>query len=398
MTVRSKSSDEHQGKSSHPRAAVPGASLKATTIPVCEPLLCGQELRYVTDCLKSKWISSKGHYIHEFERRFAQYCGCKHGIATTSGTTALHLALAALGLGPGDEVIVPALTMVSPVFAVIYTRARPVLVDAEPRTWNMDPSRIEEKISPATRAILAVHTYGHPCDMDPIIAIGKAHQLYVVEDAAEAHGAEYKGRKAGSMGDVACFSFYANKVVTTGEGGMVITNNADLAERARALKDMAHSHDRRFLHLEVGFNFRMTNVQAAIGVAQLENIERFVEMRRANAHIYNSCLNSLPGIDLPAEEEWAKNTYWMYSIVVGDEFGVSRDELAALLLERGIETRPFFVPMNQQPFLMDLGLFVGENYPQADELSRRGLNLPSGNGLTRKQIKYVSDVIRHIGK
>lgn len=293
-------------------------------IPVCEPFLTGKELQYVDDCLKTNWISSAGKYIAEFEKGFAAYCKVKYGIATTNGTTALHLALATLGIGKGDEVIIPTFTMAACAFSVIYTGAKPVLVDSEPETWNMDVGQIERKVTPRTKAIMPVHIYGHPCDMDPIMNIARKHHLYMVEDAAEAHGATYKGKMTGSMSDIGSFSFYANKIITTGEGGMIVTDDEKLAERARRLKDQAFSRERRFLHTDLGFNYRMTNVQAAIGLAQLESIDRFVEMRRKNASLYNRLLKGVPGITLPVEKNWAKNVYWMYSIVIENEFGIDR--------------------------------------------------------------------------
>jgi perosamine synthetase len=365
-------------------------------IPVCEPFLSGKELEYVTDCIKSNWISSKGKYIEEFEQKFAHYCGCKYGISTTSGTTAIHLALASLGIGLGDEVIVPTFTMISTVFAVVYTGARPVLVDAEPETWNIDVTRIEEKITPRTKAIMPVHIYGHPCDMEPIMEMVRRHNLYVIEDAAEAHGAEYKGRKAGSIGHVNCFSFYANKIITTGEGGMVVTNNRQIAEKARRLKDLAHSKEKRFLHAGLGFNYRMTNIQAAIGLAQFERIDELVERRRKNAYFYNSLLKDIKGIGLPPEKEWARNVYWMYSIFIEDQFGMSRDELMRKLEEKEIETRTFFIPMHQQPVFTSMNLFAGERYPVAEELSRRGLYLPSGSGLTEAEIRYIAETLHKL--
>lgn len=367
-------------------------------IPVCEPLLMGNEIEYVTDCLKTNWISSAGKYIAEFEKGFAGYCGAKYGIATTSGTTALHLALAALGIGGGDEVIIPAFTMGACAFAVIYTGARPVLVDSEPETWNMDVTQIEPKITTRTKAIMPVHIYGHPCDMDPIMDIARKHRLYVVEDAAEAHGATYKGRMAGSMGDVGCFSFYANKIITTGEGGMIVTNDEMVADFAKRLKDQAFSRERRFLHTDIGFNYRMTNVQAAIGLAQLEHIDRFVEMRRKNASLYNKQLKVVPGITLPKEKKWAKNVYWMYSIVIEDEFGMSRDELMAFLRREGIETRTFFISMHMQPAFKKMGLFEGERYPVSEVLAERGLYLPSGSGLTEEQINTVCEAVKQASR
>jgi perosamine synthetase len=367
-------------------------------IPVCEPFLEGKELEYVTDCLKTNWISSQGKYIEEFEDKFANYCGCKYGISTTSGTTAIHLALASLGIGPNDEVIVPTFTMISTVFAIIYTGATPVLVDAEPETWNIDVARIEERVNDKTKAILPVHIYGHPCDMEPIMEVARKYNLWVIEDAAEAHGAEYKGRKAGSIGQVNCFSFYANKIITTGEGGMVVTSDEKIAEKARALKDLAHSKQKRFLHTDLGFNYRMSNIQAAIGLAQFEKIDELVERRRAHAYLYNSLLKDVGGIKLPPEKEWAKNVYWMYSILVEDRFGMSRDELMGKLKEKGIDTRRFFIPIHQQPVFADRNLFAGESYPVSEAFSKKGLYLPSGSGLTREQIEYVCRVIKQLKK
>ncbi len=365
-------------------------------IPVCEPLLGDKELEYVANAVKTNWISSAGKYVEEFERKFAAYCGCKYGVTTTSGTTALHLALAALGIKRGDEVIVPTYTMAASVMAIVYVGATPVLVDAEPDTCNMDVTKIEAKISGRTKAIMPVHIYGHPCDMDPIIDIAKKYNLYLVEDAAEAHGALYKGRKAGSMSDFGCFSFYANKIITTGEGGMVVTDNEKLAERARRLKDLAHSKEERFVHTDIGFNFRMTNLQAAIGVAQLERIDELREMRRQNAADYNKRLKDIPGVRTPVEREWAESVYWMYAIVIEDEFGLSRDKVMKELEKRGIQTRAFFVPMHVQPCFLNMGLFKGETYPVAEELGRNGLYLPSSSGLTKEQKDYICESIGDI--
>jgi perosamine synthetase len=367
-------------------------------IPVCAPFLGEKELEYVVDCIKTNWISSKGKYVEEFEEKFAKYCGCKYGISTTSGTSALHLALACLGIKKNDEVIIPSFTMIATGFAVVYCGATPVLVDAEPETWNMNVEKIEEKITAKTKAIIPVHIYGHPCDMDLIMKLAKKYNLWVIEDAAEAHGAEYKGKKVGSIGHVGCFSFYANKIITTGEGGMVVTNDEKIAERARLLRDLAHSKERRFLHTDIGFNYRMTNIQASIGLAQFEKIDELVERRRSHAHLYNSLLKDVNGITLPPEKKWAKNVYWMYCILIQDEFGMSRDELMEKLKEKGIETRTSFIPMHQQPAFLKMNLFQGENYPIAEELSQRGLYLPSGSGLTTDEIEYVCNAIKQVGK
>lgn len=368
-------------------------------IPVCVPLLGERELEYVIDCIKTNWISSKGKYVEEFEEKFAKYCGCKYGITTTSGTTALHLALASIGVGKGDEIIIPAFTMVATAFAIVYCGAKPVLVDAEPGTWNVDVDQIKDKITDRTKVIMPVHIYGHPCDMDPIMKLAKKYDLYVVEDAAEAHGAEYKGKKTGGIGDIGCFSFYANKIITCGEGGMVVTNNKEIAERARPLRNLSFPKEKRiYQHSEVGYNYRMTNIQAAIGLAQFESIDGLAEMRRRNAYLYNEYLRNIEGIRLPMEKEWAKNVYWMYSILIEDEFGMSRDELIDKLMEKGIDTRIFFIPMHEQLVFQKMDLFKGEKYPVAEKLSRKGMYLPSGSGLKEKEIKYICDTIKEIQK
>jgi perosamine synthetase len=358
-------------------------------IPVCIPLLGEKELEYVVDCIKTNWISSKGKYVEEFEEKFAKYCGCGYGITTTSGTTALHLALVSLNIKNSDEVIIPASTMISTAFAVIYCGATPVLVDAEPETWNVDVNLIKEKITDKTKAIMPVHIYGHPCDMDPIMEMAREYELYVVEDAAEAHGAEYKGKKTGGIGHIGCFSFYGNKIITTGEGGMIVTDNEEIAEKAQSLKDLAFSKDRRFLHTDLGFNYRMTNIQAAIGLAQFERMDELVEMRRRNAHLYNAYLKDVDGVTLPVEKEWVKNVYWMYSILIEAEFGLSMANLATELEKKGIETRTFFIPINEQPVFQRMGLFKGEKYPVAEELARKGMYLPSSSGLKAEEIKKV---------
>ncbi len=358
-------------------------------IPVYEPDLSGNELKYVTDCLQSGWISSLGHYVTDFEEQFSRFCGVKHSISVSNGTTALHLALLALDVGPGDEVIVPTLTFIATANAVTYTGARPVFVDSERTTWNLDPASIEEKITPRTRAIMVVHIYGHPVDMDPVLEIASRHNLYVIEDAAEAHGAEYKGRRAGSLGDVACFSFYGNKIITTGEGGMVTTDDPELAERARFLKDHAMSSTKYYWHSRVGYNYRLTNVQAAIGLAQLENVAQRIEKKRHIARAYSARLEKVKGLTLPVEEAWAKNVYWMYSVLVEDDYGLDRDGLMARLKKAGIDSRPFFYPLHTLPPYAG----SGERFPVAEELARKGLNLPSASTLTEQDIDRVCKII-----
>lgn len=359
-------------------------------IPMAEPLLSGNELRYVKDCIEKREVSFRGKYVEEFEKKFSKYCGCRSGIATSSGTTALHLALASLGIKKGDEVIIPSFTMISTANAVVYTGAKPVLVDSERKTWNMDPDKIEEKITKKTKAVMPVHVYGHPAEMDRILDIAKDHDLYVIEDAAEAHGAEYKGSKTGGLGDVGCFSFYGNKIITTGEGGMVVTKNEKVAETAKLLRDMDLDNMRSYRHTKIGFSYRMSNLQAAIGLAQLEMIDSLVKIRLRNAKKYNSLLSGVRGIKLPPKLNHVRNVYWMYSILIEKDFKFNRDELMKKLEGKGITTRRFFFPMHRQPVFS--GMFPG-SYRVSEELSKKGMNLPSAATLEAKDIKYVVDSI-----
>jgi len=364
-------------------------------IPVCEPSLDGNELAYVTDAVRSGWISSGGDYLKRFEEGFAAYVGVGHGIGTTNGTTALHLALAALGIGPGDEVIIPDFTMIASAFAVCYCGAMPVFVDADPETWNMDVAQVAERIGPRTKAIMAVHIYGHPTDMDPLLALAKERRIAVLEDAAEAHGAAYKGRRCGSLGALAAFSFYANKAITTGEGGMVVTNDAGLADECRSLRNLAfpRTGGRVYRHDRIGFNYRMSNLQGALGLAQLERIDVYVDARRAHAARYNERLAGVAAVQLPAERPWARNSYWMYGVVLRDDAPIGRDELASRLAADGIETRPFFQPMHTQPALVRHGADATGRYPVSDRLAARGLYLPSGSDLSDDEIDRVCDRI-----
>lgn len=360
-------------------------------IPVAEPSLTGNELEYVTDCVKSSWISSIGKYIPLFEDEFAKFCGVKHGIATSNGTTALHLALAICGIGPGDEVIVPSLTFVATANAVVYTGARPVFVDSEPRTWNIDPEDIARKITPQTKAIIPVHLYGHPADMDAINAIAHQHNLIVIEDAAEAHGAQYKGRRTGALGQIGTFSFYGNKIITTGEGGMVTTDDDALAEKARWLRDHGMSPTQRYWHPVIGYNYRLTNIQAAVGVAQMEQIDTFIARKRAIAMRYSELLANIPGLTLAPEETWARNVYWMYSILVNAKCPASRDQVMAHLKSRNIDSRPFFHPIHVLP-----PYAVGQEFPVAEQLSQQGINLPSSVTLSDTDILRITRVIREV--
>jgi len=365
-------------------------------VPIAAPFLGQKEIEYVVDVVRSGWISSVGKYVSEFENRFSVFCSTKYGIGTSSGTTALHLAVASLGIGPGDEVIIPDFTMIASANSIRYTGAKPILVDSELDTWNMNVRKVEAKISSKTKAIMVVHTYGHPTEMGPILEIAQRHGLYVIEDAAEAHGAEYKGKRVGSLGDVGCFSFYANKIITTGEGGMVVTNSEETATMCRLLRDQAYEKKRRFWHRYIGFNYRLTNLQAAIGLAQLERISEFVEIRRRNARLYNSLLHNVAGLVLPPEANWAKNVYWMYSILLEEKYGIGRDALMEKLLSDGIDTRPFFLPIHLQPAYS--GSYEGEEYPVAKTLSEVGLNLPSGNTLSEEQVAYVCEAIQALAR
>ncbi len=362
-------------------------------IPVCEPTLGGNELKYVTRAVETNWISSAGSFIRDFEARFAEACGVRYGVACANGTVAMHLALATLGLEPGDEVIIPTFTMIATANAVTYCGATPVLVDMEPEYWQMDIERVAQAITPRTRAIVPVHIYGHPTDMDPLRELADRHGIAVIEDAAEAHGAEYKGRRTGGLGHAAGFSFYGNKIITTGEGGMVTTNDREMARLAWNLRDHAFSHERHFWHKYVGFNYRMTNLQAAVGLAQVEQLDGFVAARRRNAADYSARLNTIPGIRTPAEAPWAKNVYWMYGILVDEaEYGMNRDALRKVLADAGVETRTFFIPMHCQPVYWEQ--FKGQRFPVAEDLCRRGFYLPSASSLTLPEIEYITDVIR----
>lgn len=368
-------------------------------IPVNEPLIAKKAFTYINDCLKTGWISSAGQYINKFEKKFSQFCGCKYGVSCTNGTAALHLALASLGIGKNDEVIIPALTMIATAFAVCYTGAKPVLVDSEPDTYNLDWRQLEDKITSKTKAIIPVHLYGHPVQMSPIIKLAKKYHLKIIEDAAEIHGGKYKGKPAGSLGDVGCFSFYANKIVTCGEGGMIVTNNKKIYEQALTLKDLAHSPKKRFYHTRLAYNYRLTNLQAALGLAQLECIKKFIKTKRWMADLYNKGLRNIKGITLPLEKKYAFNVYWMYAILINkNQFGCDAQTLRKKLLEEEVDTRAFFIPMHLQPALLKMNLFKNEHYPVAERLSNEGLYLPSGLAITGQQIKKVIQSINKIQK
>ncbi len=364
-------------------------------IPVCEPLLAGRELEYVTKAVSGGWISSSGGYVKEFEEAFAKYLDVPLAVTTTSGTAALHLALVAAGIGPGDEVLIPSFTMIATAFAVCYTGAKPVFVDAEAKTWNIDIAQLESKIGPRSKAILPVHVYGHACDMDAMSALSQKHQLLVIEDAAEAIGSRYQGKLCGSLGDMSCFSFFANKLVTTGEGGMVAARDERFADRLRSYKNLCFplKGPRRYVHEDIGFNYRMPNVLAAIGLAQLERVDFYLENRRRNAAYYDARLKNQRGITTPPNEPYTLNSYWMYGILIEDDFGLTRDEVMTRLHAAGIDTRSFFVSMHRQPALAKYGCDVSGAYPVSDELARKGLYLPSGSGLAEAELSRIVDTL-----
>lgn len=365
-------------------------------IRVFEPEITETDISAVVAALQAGEISgSFGRSIPAFEASFADYCGVKHGVAVTSGTTALHLAIAALDLAPGDEVLISASTNVATALAVHHNQGVPVPVDSENVTWNLDLDLVEPLITDRTRAIIPVHLFGHPVDMDRLMETAERHQLVVIEDAAEAHGAECRGRKVGSFGTMSCFSFYANKVITTGEGGMVVTDDGAIAERLRLLRNLAFTEP-RFRHEEAGYNFRMTGYQAAMGTEQLKRIDQVIERKRHVAKTYDSLLGDVPYLQLPTEQDWAKNVYWMYGVVLRPSSPIDRATLTARLAERGVETRTFFCPINQQPFLVRQPDFSPPPCPVADELWETGFYLPSSQTLTTKEIETVSQHLHEI--
>ena len=359
-------------------------------IPVAEPDLTGNELKYVSECIKSGWISSRGKFVKEFEDKFAKFCDSTYGVSVSNGTVALHLALVALGITKGDEVIIPDLTFAASANAVLHTGATPILVDVDKETWNIDINKIEGKISVKTKAIMPVHLYGFPCDMEKIMSIAKKHNLFVIEDCAEAHGAMFNNKKVGSFGDIACFSFYGNKIMTTGEGGICTTNNKELAQKMQMLKDHGMQPDNRYWHEVIGYNYRMTNIQAAIGLAQLERIEKMIQAKIKVYETYNKFLKDVKGITLaPLSNNQYKGVYWMYSILIEDNFGINRDELMKKLQEKDIDTRRFFYPLHEMPPYK-----INKEFPISTELSKKGINLPSSTNLSEEQIKFICETIK----
>jgi len=366
-------------------------------IPVNEPVLDGNERKYLNECIDTGWISSEGPFIREFENRFAERVGRRHGVAVANGSVALDAAVAALDIGPGDEVILPTFTIISCAAAVSRIGATPVVVDCDAATWNMDVAAIESRITERTRAIMPVHIYGLPVDMDPLLEIAKRHNLHVIEDAAEMIGQEYRGRPCGSLGTMSTFSFYPNKHVTTGEGGMIVTDDDALAERCRGLRNLAMKAERRFVHEEIGWNFRMTNMQAAIGLAQLERLDEFVPRKRRIFERYTVLLSDIPSLQLPvACTEYATNINWVYGLVIADDVAFDAQEAMKRLAGKGVGTRPFFWPMHEQPVYRKAGMFEGESYPNAERIARRGFYLPSGLALTDNQIERVAAAVHEV--
>jgi perosamine synthetase len=359
-------------------------------IPISSPALVGRELEYVTDCLQSTWISSRGEYVSRFESEFAAFSGARHGVAVCNGTAALHTALVALNVGPGDEVVIPSLTYMADANAVMYTGARPVFADSHAATWNIDVERVAETLTPRTRGIVAVHLYGQPADMDALRAVADEHGLFLLEDAAQAHGASYRGHPAGSLGDVSTFSFYGGKLITTGEGGMCLTDDDELAELMRRLRDQGQDPSRRYVAGRLGFNYRMTNVAAAIGLGQVERADWHVARRRANALRYRELLGDHDALRFQAREPWAQSADWLTSVIVDDSVPIGREEIMVELEALGIETRPLFPPLHAQPLYAS-----GETgaLPVCEELAAGGLSLPSGAALSEAQIDRVCETL-----
>ncbi len=366
-------------------------------IPVNEPLLNGNEKKYLCECIDTGWISSEGPFVKEFESKFSKTVNRDFGISVTNGTAALEIAVRAIGITDGDEVIMPTFTIISCAEAVTRVGGIPVLVDSAPDTWNMCVDQIESKITSKTKAIMVVHIYGLPVDMDKVLDIAKRHDLKIIEDAAEMHGQTYNGRPCGSFGDISIFSFYPNKHITTGEGGMIVTNDEELAKKCRSLRNLCFQREVRYVHEELSGNYRFTNLQAAVGLAQLERLEEFVEKKRNMGRRYTELLKDVKGIKLPKEYEGDnQNIYWIYGIVLGDEIKCDNREFVKKLGEKGIGSRTFFWCMHEQPVYVNRGLFKDEKYPVAERLARRGLYIPSGLALTDEQIECAADVVRQL--
>jgi perosamine synthetase len=366
-------------------------------IPVNRPILDGNEKKYLAECIDTGWISSEGPFVKKLEAGFSKLMGCAHGIAVSNGSVAIEVALAALRIGTGDEVILPSFTIISCASAIVRAGAMPVVVDCQPDTWNVDPNLLAAKITGRTKAIMVVHIYGLPVDMDPVIELARRHGLSIIEDAAEQHGQTYKGRPVGSLGDIATVSFYPNKQITTGEGGMLLTNDKTLADRCRELRNLCFDEERRFIHEELGWNFRMSNVQAAIGVAQLERIGQIVAKKRQIGDWYQQRLRGHPRLRLPPERtDYAENIYWVFGVVLDDAVPFDATEAMMRLRSKGVDSRHFFWPIHEQPVFRRKGWFTNERCPNAERIARRGLYLPSGVGLTEEEAEISARTLLEI--
>ena len=364
-------------------------------IPVNEPVLDGNEKKYLDECIETGWISSEGPFVRKFEEGLATRVSRKHGIAVSSGTAALEIAVKALGIGPSDEVILPTSTIISCAAAIVKIGAIPVLVDTDPITWNMDINQVEDKITKRTKAIMVVHIYGLPMDMDPVLYLADKYGLKIIEDAAELIGQTYKGKPCGSFGDISIFSFYSNKHITTGEGGMVLTDNEELAKKCRSFRNLCFKRENRFIHDELGWNYRFTNRQAAVGLAQLEKLDEHIHKKRAMGRLYTKSLKIIPDLQLPLQNtNYAENIYWVFGVVLNELLYCSNQDIMSDLANSGIGTRPFFWPMHMQPVFQKRGLFKKENHPVAERIARMGFYLPSGIGVSKSNIKYVASVLK----
>jgi perosamine synthetase len=366
-------------------------------IPVNQPLLDGNEKKYLNECIETGWISSEGPFVGEFENKFSNYVDRKFGVAVANGSAALDIAVAALDIGVGDEVILPTHTIISCAASVVRAGAVPKVVDSDPITWNMDVKQVEVKITKKTKAIMVVHIFGLPVDMDPVLKLANKHNLKIIEDAAQMIGQEYRGRPCGSFGDLSTFSFYPNKHITTGEGGMIVTNSPDLAARCRSFRNLCFQPKKRFVHEKLGWNYRMTNLQAALGLAQLEKIDRHIEIKRNTGIKYNEMLRDIRELERPpSDQEYARNIFWVYGLILSDSVAFDAETAMKRMASMNIGTRPFFWPMHEQPVFRKMGLFDNKSYPMAERMARRGLYIPSGMALTEKQIECVSDVLHEI--
>lgn len=369
-------------------------------IPVNEPWMGEAELAYISECVRTGWVSSAGTFIDRFEKGWAAYCGRRHGVAVANGSLALELAVESLRLEPGFEAILPSFTIISCAQAILRAGGIPVAVDCDPDTWCIDPATAEAAITPRTRLLMPVHIYGHPAPMEPLLALASKHGLKVIEDAAEAHGGEAlvgnAWKRAGSFGDASCFSFYANKIVTTGEGGMVLTDDDTLADALRSRRNLCFGRTQRFRHEELGHNFRLTNMQAALGVAQIERIDEILERKRWLGRAYTQRLGGIPGLKLPVERDWARNVWWMYAVELKDDVPFDAEEFARRLKDKGIDTRPFFLGLHEQPALHKQGLFQGLRLPVTERIARRGLYLPSGLTLSETQMDETVKAVREV--